>query len=115
MSGIKSFNPFGKTYLIPAAVSAPTGVLIEALSKFDGKSFGDHRVVNPGTEVVHIGWGATAAEAQANAVAATYGTPRDSLLIMPNSIEIITFSRNLYFSGVCDTSNDIYITIGDGI
>lgn len=104
------FAPAGDTILVPAAAVAPTGVQATG-----SVGVGQYRIVNPGTIVVHLGVGATAVSATANAVAAVAGTPGHGILLMPGAIEILRFSNDAFFSGVSASAVNLYITPGQGI
>jgi hypothetical protein len=104
------FTPTGDTILVPAAASAPTGVQAASAS-----GVGQYRIVNTGTIVVHLGVGATAAQATANAVAATAGVPAKGIIVMPGAIEILRFANDAFFSGVSASAVNVYITPGQGI
>jgi hypothetical protein len=105
-----AFSPTGDTILVPAAATAPTGV-----QAVGSAGVGQYRIVNTGTIAVHLGVGATAATATANAVAAVAGTPAKGIIIMPGAIEVLRFSDNAYFSGVSASAVNLYITPGQGI
>lgn len=104
------FAPTGNTILVPAAASAPTGVQAVAAA-----GVGQYRIVNTGTIVVHLGVGATAAQATANAVAATAGVPAKGIIVMPGAIEILRFANDAFFSGVSASAVSLYVTPGQGI
>lgn len=70
-----AFNPQGETVVVAAAVAPPLGVQAPVYQKFSDHVAGQMRIVNASVNIVHLGYGATAAEAQANAVAAVAGNP----------------------------------------
>ncbi len=112
----KAFAPFGDSFLIPAAASAPTGVQVTIASRISNTNYSEYRIVNPGENAVYLGYGSTAAKAQANSVAPTSGTPVENVLVvLPLSIEILRFTPNAFFSGKAGGANDIFITIGEGV
>ena len=49
---------------------------------------GQFRIVNSGTVTVFLGFGPTAAEAAANAVAPVAGTPSNAMALLPGAIEV---------------------------
>jgi hypothetical protein len=104
------FTPTGNTIVVPAAATAPTGVQAVGTA-----GVGQYRIVNTGTIVVHLGVGATAATATANAVAAVAGTPAKGIIIMPGAIEVLRFGNDAFFSGVSASAVNVYITPGQGI
>lgn len=111
----KPFTPMGKTYLIPADASAPTGVQVPADSPFENKSGGSFRIFNSSAVIVHVGWGGTAAQAQANSVAAVAGTPQNSVVIAPGAVEVLGFADGSFFSGISASAASVYITAGEGV
>lgn len=110
-----AFAPFGQTFVIAADSTAPTGIQVTRGGRSNTKEYCEYMIVNSGSLIVHLGWGGDAATATANAVAATAGTPKNSLPIMPNSVQILRFGVDTYFSGYSASANSIYITIGEGL
>lgn len=110
-----AFNPIGKTVVVAAAAVAPAGIQAPVYEKFDPQSVGQYRVVNAGSNTVFLGTGASAAEAQANAVAPVAGTPSPAIVLIPGAVEIIRFSRDTYFSGLAAAATTVYITPGQGL
>lgn len=109
-----SYNPFaqqGNTVLITAAVSPPVGVQVPAFqTNVQPTQF---RIKNSGSADVAIGWGATAALAQANAVIP--GAASQSLLLGAGGIEVFTFPPGTFFSAAIGAATaPVYITPGDG-
>ena len=62
-----AFAPLGKTIVVAAAASAPTGIQAPVYAKFDPQNAGQFRFINAGTTTVFLGTGPSAAEATANA------------------------------------------------
>lgn len=110
-----AFNPQGKTVVIAAAGTAPTGVQAPVLEKFNPQATGQYRFVNAGTNTVFIGTGPTAALAQAAAVAPVAGTPSDAIVLLPGAIEVLRFNKDTFFSGLAAAANTVYVTPGQGI
>lgn len=105
--------PTGNTVVVSAAAVAPLGIQAPV---FDGQLvFGQMRIVNASTNTVHLGVGATAAEAQTNAVAATAGVPAKGIPIVAGAVEILRFSTGVYFSGLAAAASTVYITPGEGL
>ena len=109
-----AFNPTGKTSVVAAAAVAPPGVQVPSSSK-DQRPAGQYRVVNAGTNVVFLGVGATAAEAQTNSVAPVAGTPSSAIVLLPGAIEILSFGDEAFFSGLASGATTVYITPGKGL
>lgn len=109
------FNPQGKTIVVAAAGTAPAGVQAPVNTKFDAQATGQVRIVNAGTNTVHLGVGASASEATANAVAAVAGTPGTGLPLVAGAVEILRFPVGSYFSGLAVSATTLYITPGEGI
>lgn len=86
-----AFNPQGKTVVVAAAGTAPTGVQAPVNNQFDAQATGQMRIVNAGTNLVHLGVGPTAALAQANAVAAAAGVPAAGIPLVAGAVEIMRF------------------------
>jgi hypothetical protein len=110
-----AFNPIGKTVALPAATVAPTGVQAPVYEKFNPQSTGQYRFVNASGNTVFIGTGPTAALAQAASVAPVAGTPSDTIVLLPGSIEILRFNIDTFFSGLASGASTVYITPGQGI
>lgn len=115
MKELKPFTQMGPTHLIPADSTAPAGVLVEKYDRFGAREPTSFRIFNSGSVIVHIGWGATAAKATANAVAATAGTPKDSIVLAPGAVEVLGFSSPSYFSGLSASAVSVYISCGEGV
>jgi hypothetical protein len=108
----KAFSPTGKTILVVAAVSAPTGVQCPEIGTTSGYQF---RIHNAGTTLAFLSFGATAGEAQSNAVIPT-GTPQNSIALPAGIVEILSFPIGSFFSAIISASTaNIYITPGKGI
>lgn len=109
------FSPQGQTVAIAAAAVAPAGVLVDVLEKYSAQSTGQMRIVNNNPAMVHLGYGPTAAIAQANAVAATAGSPSNAIALPPGVVEILRFPYGSYFSGVSTSNATVYLTPGQGL
>lgn len=108
--GINAFAKMGNTVVFTAASTAPTPVQCESTT-LGGNQY---RIINTGSVTVFLGYGATAADATNNAVVVT--TSQNSLPILPNTDEILSFVPNAYFTGITASgSASIYITPGDGL
>lgn len=113
MKSNDAFRPGGRTLAINAPTAAPpAGVQLE------GADAGDISVLfyNPGPNLIWIGWGNTAADATANAVAPAAGTPQYALAVAPLSYRTYTFSAKTFFSALAITGAQlVYITSGMGL
>ena len=110
-----AFNPQGKTVVVAAAAVAPAGVQAPVNNKFNAQETGQVRIVNAGTNLVHLGVGPTAAAAQANAVAATAGNPAAGVPLVSGAVEVLRFPAGWYFSGVASGATTVYLTPGEGM
>jgi hypothetical protein len=110
-----AFNPQGNTVVVAAAAAAPAGVQAPVNGKFDAQTTGQVRIVNAGTNTVHLGVGPSATEATANAVAATAGSPAAGIPLVPGAVEILRFPLGSYFSGLAASATTLYITPGEGL
>jgi len=111
MSVNAPFTPTGNTVVFTASTSAPTPV---QASTTGGLGSNQYRIINAGTSLVFLGYGANASVATSGAVVAT-STQANCLAILPGTEEIITFVPNAYFTGITSSgSSPIYITAGDG-
>ena len=110
-----AFAPLGKTVVIPAAASAPTGVQALVDPRFDAQSTGQYRIINDSIYTVFLGVGSTAAIATANAVAPVAGTPSSAIVLVPGAVEILRFARTSYFSGLASAAATVYIVQGEGM
>jgi hypothetical protein len=110
-----AFTPLGKTIVVAAAGTAPTGVQAPVPEKFNPQNAGQYRFVNDGNETVFLGTGPTAALAQAAAVAPVAGTPSDAIVLVPGAVEILRFNKDTFFSGLAAAATTVYVTPGQGI
>lgn len=110
------FNPTGNTVAITAANPAPTGVQALPTNPNYTLDVGQFRIANSSTgNIVHLGWGPTAALAQTNAVAAASGTPAAGLPILPGAIEVLRFTPGIFFSAFAAGASTVFITPGQGL
>lgn len=114
-NGQIAFNPQGKTVVVAAAGTAPSGVQAPVYEKFNPQATGQYRFVNAGSNTVFLGTGPTAALAQAAAVAPVAGTPSDAIVLVPGAVEIIRFNKDTFFSGLASGATTIYVTPGEGL
>ncbi len=110
-----AFAPLGNTVVVAAASSAPTGVQALVNGRLDAQGTGQYRIINSSANLVFLGVGPTAAIATANAVAPVAGTPTDAIVLLPNSVHILRFGRDSFFSGLASSSSTVYIVQGEGI
>lgn len=110
-----AFNPQGKTVVVAAAAVAPLGVQAPVDQRFNAQETGQIRIVNAGTNLVHLGVGPTAALAQANAVAASAGAPAAGIPLVAGAVEILRFPVGSYFSGLSSSGTTVYLTPGEGL
>jgi len=110
-----AFTPLGKTIVVAAAGTAPTGVQVPVYEKSNPQATGQYRFVNAGMNTVFLGTGPTAALAQAAAVAPVAGTPSDAIVLVPGAVEILRFNNDTFFSGLAAAATTVYVTPGQGI
>jgi hypothetical protein len=110
-----AFSPLGKTIVVAAAGTAPTGVQAPVYEKFNPQATGQYRFVNAGTNTVFLGTGTSAGEATANAVAPVAGNPSPAIVLVPGAVEILRFNKDTYFSGLASGDTTVYVTPGQGI
>ena len=110
-----AFTPLGQTIVVAATTSAPSGIQAPVYTKFDAQNAGQFRFINNGTVTVFLGTGSTAAEATANAVAPTAGSPTAAIVLVPGAVEILRFNTGTYFSGLAASATTVYITPGQGL
>jgi hypothetical protein len=111
-----AFSPLGKTVVVAADASAPTGVQVPVNTRLDGQAVGQYRFVNASAvNTVFLGFGSTAALAQTNAIAPIAGTPSSAIVLLPGSVEILRFNTNTFFSGLAAAASTVYIVQGEGI
>ena len=107
--GINAFCKTGNTVTFTASGTAPSAV--QALSTTLGGN--QYRIINAGSTVVFLGYGATSSDAANNAVTVT--SSQGAFPLLPGTDEILTFMPNAYFTGVSTGSSIVYITPGDGV
>jgi hypothetical protein len=110
-----AFTPQGKTVVIAAAATAPAGVQALVSQFASNQATGQYRIVNAGSNTVFLGFGASAADAQANAVAPVAGTPSNAIVLVAGAVEVLRFTPEAYFSGLASGATTVYITQGQGI
>jgi hypothetical protein len=110
-----AFTPLGKTVVVAASGTAPTGVQAPVYEKFNPQNAGQYRFVNAGTNTVFLGTGPTAALAQAAAVAPTAGSPTAAIVLVPGAVEVLRFNKDTFFSGLASSATTVYVTPGQGI
>jgi len=110
-----AFAPLGKTVVIAATTSAPTGVQALVNGRLDAQGTGQYRIFNASDNIVFLGVGSTAAIATANAVAPIDGTPSDAIVLPAKFIGILRFARDSFFSGLASGASTVYIVQGEGI
>ena len=111
-----AFAPLGKTVVIAADAAAPTGVQAPVHGQLNAQAAGQYRVINASAvNTVFVGFGATAALAQTNAVAPIAGTPSSAIVLLPGSVEILRFNTETFFSGLAAAASTVYITPGQGL
>ena len=110
-----AFNPQGNTVVVAADAVAPAGIQAPVNGKFNSQATGQVRIINAGTNTVHLGVGPTAAAAQANAVAATAGNPAAGIPLVAGAVEVLRFPAGSFFSGVAGAATTVYLTPGEGL
>lgn len=108
--GLNAFTKTGNTVTFLAATTAPAAVQC-ASTTLGGNQY---RIINAGSVTVFLGYGTTAALANASAVQVT--SSQEAFPLLPNTDEILTFVPNAYFTGVTASGTaTVYITPGDGL
>lgn len=105
------FQVCGLTVTFTAAGTPPTAV---QANSFDGVPTTQVLLTNVGAVTAFVGWGSTAAEAQANALVPT-ATPSKCYPLLAGTQVCITAPAGQYWSG--DTSSStaiVYVTAGIG-
>jgi hypothetical protein len=109
-----AFQPLGPTHLIASDTPAPTPVQINVRETTTG--VGQYRIVNSSsTDIVFVGFGATAAQATAGAAAIVAGTPSNTLVMLPGAVEIVRSVNNAFVTSFSAAAADVYITPGQGL
>jgi hypothetical protein len=110
-----AFTPLGKTIVVAAAGTAPTGVQAPVSEKFNPQNAGQYRFVNAGSNTVFLGTGPTAALAAAASVEPVAGTPSDAIVLVAGAVEILRFNKDTFFSGLSSAAATVYITPVQGL
>jgi hypothetical protein len=109
----KPFSPRGKTVIVAAATTAPTGIQVGEIGTVGGYQF---RIHNAGTVTAYIAFGASAADAQTNAVIPTAGTPQYGIPLPAGIVEVLSFPIGSYLSAITASGTaDIFVTQGAGV
>jgi len=111
--GIQAFTKTGNCVCFLADTTAPAA--IQAVSSTLGGN--QYRIINASSTVtVFLGYGTTAAEANAAATVLTAGNTAASIPLLPGTDEILSFVPNAYFTGITASGNaTVYIVPGDGL
>jgi len=107
------FAPLGASHLIVANVAAPAPVQVNVRETTTG--VGQYRIVNSSINEVFIGVGATGAQATANSVAPTVGTPTNAIAMLPGAVEILRLTNNAFFTATAAGASDVYIVPVEGL
>ena len=108
----KAFSPTGKSILVSAATTAPTGVAAPESGTNQGYQF---RIHNAGTVTAFLAVGVDASSAQSAAVIPT-GTSQFSVSIPAGIVEILSFPIGSFFSAITASGTaSVYITPGKGL
>ena len=107
------FSPMGRIYLLTADAIVPTAIQVKVYDELNAQAAGEYRIINSGLERVFLGWGSTAAEAEANSVAPAPSSK--AILIMPGAVEVLRFPPESYFSGYSANPCNVYIQAGQGL
>lgn len=110
-----AFSPLGETIVVAAAAVAPAGIQAPVYVKLNPQNAGQYRLINSGSTTVFLGFGPSAAEATANAVAPVAGTPSAAIVLVAGAVEIMRFAQDTYFSGLSSAAATVYITPGQGL
>jgi hypothetical protein len=109
-----AFQPLGATHLLQANVAAPVPVQINVRETTTG--VGQYRIINDSILTCYLSYGATAAQAAANAVAPTVGNPSAAVTLVPGAVEVLRFNNNAFVTVLSPGgAADIYITPGQGL
>ena len=107
------FTPGGNTQSFTAATTAPSAVQLTPFSGGNPQSISQSRILNSGSVVVMLGYGATATLAATNA-GTTFPGPQIPLL--PGTDEIISIPPSSWVTGTSLSSTAvIYVTPGVGV
>lgn len=109
MSVNAPFTPTGNTVTITAANPSPTPVQVQGNNGWSSQ----YRVLNSGTNIAFLGFGANAATATAGANSPGTGLA-NCIPLLPGTDEILTFGGSSYFTANASVSTVLYITPGDG-
>lgn len=104
-----AFAPFGPSVTIVVTTSASVPFRPGALGDRQSSAY---RIVNMGTVPVFLTWGSQATLAAPPVV----GVQTTGLWLQPNSIEVLTFAPDAYFSAITTSgSANLSMSIGDGL
>ena len=109
MSVNAPFTPTGNTVTLTAANPAPTPVQVNGNNGWSNQ----YRILNSGSNIAFLGFGANASVATAGATAPGTGLA-NCIPLLPGTDEIITFQGGAYFTANASVSTVLYITPGDG-
>ena len=107
------FQPLGLSHLIVANVAAPTPVQINVAETTTG--VGQYRIINDSQNNVFLGVGSTAAQATANSVAPTVGSPTRTIVLVPGAVEVLRFVNNAFVTATASSASDVFIVPGQGL
>ena len=110
-----SFRPTGETHLIAADAVAPAGIQVSGNSPSGSENYDCYLLYNESSNTIHVGWGSSATQAQANSVEVTSGSPARSIPIPAGAGAVFRFSKDTFFSGLATSASKLYITPGEGV
>jgi hypothetical protein len=113
--GVMAFTITGNTCKLTAATSAPVPIQVSSVT-LGGNQY---RITNSSTsQGCFLSFASDSATATSNCVIPT-GSGANSqrvIYIAPNTVEIVSFVPNAYFTAITSTSTaDLYIVPGDGL
>lgn len=110
MGTAAAFTPTGNTVTFTANVAAPTPVQVVSTT-LGGNQY---RIINAGNVTVFLGFGRTAADANACATVITGNGA--AIPLLSGTDEILTFTPNAFVTGITSSGTaTIYVTPGDGM
>lgn len=112
MDNSGAFRPLGPTTLITAATSAPAAVQLGGPNSGEVSIF----ALNDNTVTIFLAYGSTAAQAAANAVIPTVGTPSNGVIALHPSVPYcLNMPAGLYYTAIIGTgTGPLYLTPGNG-
>jgi hypothetical protein len=108
-----AFTPIGNTVTFLANTAAPAAV--QANHNYATfPSYCQYRIFNSGSNLIFLGYGASATIANNNATVVS--STANCIPVLPGTLEIVSLPSNTYLTAITSSGNSqVYVTPGNGV